>query len=198
MSSAPDTIPHDSLTLQQVVTVINQSVVVALNIKLIERTNRIWAELQDLSRDYNGWTYGTLRDGEFTCGVRVPSALAHTLTPGQIGWWTGTFETVARSRDSRGRLSQYDAWRFVVRTFDGQGVSERMEKLRQAEIQLTQEGILTYHPFQSTHPIRDATAKTINNVLIHRPHPRPETDKGSIKSIRRFLTETGVTPDDAV
>ncbi|PSR25707.1 MAG: hypothetical protein C7B46_20550 [Sulfobacillus benefaciens] len=146
MTSAPDTMPNDSLTLQQVVTVINQSVVVALNIKLIERTNRIWAELQDLSRDYNGWTYGTLRDGDFTCGVRLPSPLAQTLTPGQIGWWTGTFETVARSNDSRGRLSQYDAWRFVVRTFDRQGVSERREQLRQAEAQLTQEGILPYHP----------------------------------------------------
>ncbi|PSR32279.1 MAG: hypothetical protein C7B46_15025 [Sulfobacillus benefaciens] len=35
-------------------------------------------------------------------------------------------------------------------------------------------------------------------AVFHRPHPRPETDKGAIKSIRRFLTEAGVTPDDAV
>jgi hypothetical protein len=35
-------------------------------------------------------------------------------------------------------------------------------------------------------------------AVFHRPHPRPQTDKGAIKSIRRFLTEAGVTPDDAV
>ncbi len=35
-------------------------------------------------------------------------------------------------------------------------------------------------------------------AVFHRPHPRPETDKGAIKSMRRFLTEAGVTPDDAV
>ncbi len=35
-------------------------------------------------------------------------------------------------------------------------------------------------------------------AVFHRPHPRPETDKGAIKSMRRFLAEAGVTPDDAV
>jgi hypothetical protein len=35
-------------------------------------------------------------------------------------------------------------------------------------------------------------------AVFHRPHPRPETDKGAIKSMRRFLTEAGVIPDDAV
>ncbi|MFZ1108723.1 MAG: type II toxin-antitoxin system HicA family toxin [Rhodomicrobium sp.] len=29
---------------------------------------------------------------------------------------------------------------------------------------------------------------------FHRPHPRPETDKGALKSVRRFLTEAGVEP----
>jgi len=29
---------------------------------------------------------------------------------------------------------------------------------------------------------------------FHRPHPRPETDKGALKSVRRFLTEAGVKP----
>jgi len=31
-------------------------------------------------------------------------------------------------------------------------------------------------------------------AVFHRPHPRKETDKGAVKSLRRFLTEGGVTP----
>lgn len=31
-------------------------------------------------------------------------------------------------------------------------------------------------------------------AVIHRPHPHKETDKGAVKSMRRFLTEAGVTP----
>ena len=31
-------------------------------------------------------------------------------------------------------------------------------------------------------------------AVFHRPHPRKETDKGMVKSIRRFLTEGGVKP----
>jgi len=36
----------------------------------------------------------------------------------------------------------------------------------------------------------------INNVVahFHRPHPSPDTDKGAIKSVRRFLGDAGVTP----
>jgi hypothetical protein len=29
-------------------------------------------------------------------------------------------------------------------------------------------------------------------AVFHRPHPRKETDKGAVKSMRRFLTEAGV------
>lgn len=34
----------------------------------------------------------------------------------------------------------------------------------------------------------------LNNVraVFHRPHPRNETDKGALKSMRRFLKEAGV------
>jgi len=34
----------------------------------------------------------------------------------------------------------------------------------------------------------------LNNVraVFHRPHPRKETDKGAVKSMRRFLIEAGV------
>ncbi|MCJ2107672.1 type II toxin-antitoxin system HicA family toxin [Methylobacterium sp. E-041] len=31
-------------------------------------------------------------------------------------------------------------------------------------------------------------------AVFHRPHPQKETDKGAVKSVRRFLIEAGVTP----
>ncbi len=31
-------------------------------------------------------------------------------------------------------------------------------------------------------------------AVFHRPHPRKETDRGAVRSIRRFLIEAGVTP----
>jgi hypothetical protein len=31
-------------------------------------------------------------------------------------------------------------------------------------------------------------------AVFHRPHPQKETDKGTVKSMRRFLTEAEVTP----
>lgn len=36
----------------------------------------------------------------------------------------------------------------------------------------------------------------LNSVraVFHRPHPRKETDKGAVKSMRRFLIEAGVQP----
>lgn len=36
----------------------------------------------------------------------------------------------------------------------------------------------------------------LNDVraIFHRPHPKKETDKGAVRSMRRFLTEAGVTP----
>ena len=36
----------------------------------------------------------------------------------------------------------------------------------------------------------------INGVIahFHRPHPQPDTDKGALKSVRRFLTNAGVLP----
>lgn len=33
-------------------------------------------------------------------------------------------------------------------------------------------------------------------AVFHRPHPEKETDKGAIKSVRRFLTEAGVANDE--
>jgi hypothetical protein len=31
-------------------------------------------------------------------------------------------------------------------------------------------------------------------AVFHRPHPQPTTDKGAVKSMRRFLTEAGEKP----
>jgi len=31
-------------------------------------------------------------------------------------------------------------------------------------------------------------------AVFHRPHPRKEADKGTVKSVRRFLQEAGITP----
>lgn len=31
-------------------------------------------------------------------------------------------------------------------------------------------------------------------AVFHRPHPRKETDKGAVRSMRRFLSEAGVKP----
>lgn len=31
-------------------------------------------------------------------------------------------------------------------------------------------------------------------ATFHRPHPNPETDKGAVKSVRRFFTAIGVVP----
>jgi len=33
-------------------------------------------------------------------------------------------------------------------------------------------------------------------AVFHRPHPRKETDKGAVKSMRRFLTEAGFGEDE--
>ena len=31
-------------------------------------------------------------------------------------------------------------------------------------------------------------------AVFHRPHPDPNTDRGAVKSMRRFLTEAGIQP----
>ncbi|WP_244577825.1 type II toxin-antitoxin system HicA family toxin [Hoeflea halophila] len=37
---------------------------------------------------------------------------------------------------------------------------------------------------------------SLNGVraVFHRPHPQKETDKGAVKSVRRFLTEAEIRP----
>jgi len=31
-------------------------------------------------------------------------------------------------------------------------------------------------------------------AVFHRPHPEKETDKGAVKSVRKFLTNAGIKP----
>lgn len=31
-------------------------------------------------------------------------------------------------------------------------------------------------------------------ATFHRPHPQPDADRGALKSVRKFLSEVGVTP----
>lgn len=33
-------------------------------------------------------------------------------------------------------------------------------------------------------------------AVFHRPHPQKETDKGALRSVRRFLSEAGFTPEE--
>jgi HicA toxin of bacterial toxin-antitoxin, len=32
------------------------------------------------------------------------------------------------------------------------------------------------------------------DAVFHRPHPKPDTDKGALKAVRRFLENAGVKP----
>jgi len=31
-------------------------------------------------------------------------------------------------------------------------------------------------------------------AVFHRPHPSPDTDRGAVRSVKRFLTEAGIQP----
>ena len=33
-------------------------------------------------------------------------------------------------------------------------------------------------------------------AVFHRPHPEPDTDKGALKSMRRYLSQAGVEPEE--
>lgn len=33
-----------------------------------------------------------------------------------------------------------------------------------------------------------------DTAVFHRPHPSPETDKGAVKALRRFLRQAGIAP----
>ena len=33
-------------------------------------------------------------------------------------------------------------------------------------------------------------------ATFHRPHPRPDADRGALRTVRRFLLQAGVRPED--
>jgi hypothetical protein len=33
-------------------------------------------------------------------------------------------------------------------------------------------------------------------ATFHRPHPRPDADRGALRAVRRFLLQAGVRPED--
>lgn len=33
-------------------------------------------------------------------------------------------------------------------------------------------------------------------AVFHRPHPRPETDRGALRSVRTFLSRAGIEPEN--
>jgi hypothetical protein len=35
-------------------------------------------------------------------------------------------------------------------------------------------------------------------AVFHRPHPKKETDRGAVASMRRFLVEAGINPEKSV
>jgi len=58
------------------------------------------------------------------------------------------------------------------------------------------EALLRHRGAEITEGAGSRVRIALNGVraVFHRPHPVKETDKGAVKSMRRFLTEAGVTP----
>ncbi len=58
------------------------------------------------------------------------------------------------------------------------------------------EAMLKYHGAEISEGRGSRVRIALNGVraVFHRPHPRKKTDKGAVRSMRRFLTEAGVIP----
>jgi hypothetical protein len=58
------------------------------------------------------------------------------------------------------------------------------------------ESLLRHFDAEITEGAGSRVRIALNGVraVFHRPHPSPYVDKGAVKSIRKFLTEAGVTP----
>jgi len=58
------------------------------------------------------------------------------------------------------------------------------------------ESLLEFHGAELSEGSGSRVRVVLNGrrAVFHRPHPEPTTDKGTLKSVRRFLTEAGVTP----
>ena len=58
------------------------------------------------------------------------------------------------------------------------------------------EAMLRYRGAELSEGAGSRVRIALNGVraVFHRPHPQKETDKGAVKSMRRFLSEAGVKP----
>jgi hypothetical protein len=58
------------------------------------------------------------------------------------------------------------------------------------------EALFRHHGAEITEGAGSRVRVSLNGVraVFHRPHPAHYIDKGAVKSIRKFLTEAGVTP----
>ena len=58
------------------------------------------------------------------------------------------------------------------------------------------ESLLKFHGAEISEGSGSRIRIALNGVraVFHRPHPQKETDKGSVVSMKRFLTEAGVMP----
>lgn len=58
------------------------------------------------------------------------------------------------------------------------------------------EAMLESHGAEITEGAGSRVRIALNGVraVFHRPHPQKETDKGAVKSMRRFLIEAGIKP----
>ena len=58
------------------------------------------------------------------------------------------------------------------------------------------ESLLAHHGAEISEGAGSRIRVALNGIraVFHRPHPRKETDKGAVKSVRRFLTEAGIKP----
>jgi len=58
------------------------------------------------------------------------------------------------------------------------------------------ESLFAHHGADISEGAGSRVRVALNGVkaVFHRPHPQKETDKGAVKSVRRFLTEAGIKP----
>jgi hypothetical protein len=56
------------------------------------------------------------------------------------------------------------------------------------------EALLTNYGAQISEGEGSRIRVSLNGIraVFHRPHPQPDTDKGALKSVRRFLIEAGI------
>jgi hypothetical protein len=58
------------------------------------------------------------------------------------------------------------------------------------------ESLLAHHGAEISEGAGSRVRVALNGIraVFHRPHPQKETDRGAVKSVRRFLAEAGIKP----